>query len=197
MTNKDLIMQMVNKNNGVITTAQVSTAGLNRGDLRKLLYVGLLERVSRGVYSKVDILGDEFYNLQTRFKKGIFSLETALFLTGYIDRTPSKFNMMFPIGYNTSVLKSQNVKFSRTKRDTYEMGIQDVKTPGGNIVRAYCVEKTLCDILKGKNHIDVQIVSESFKKYSKNSKKDIPLLSKYAKILGVESKLRSYLEVLI
>jgi len=197
MTNKDLIMQLVQKNNGAITTAQVSKAGLARGDLQSLVKEGFLERVSRGIYMKEDALGDEFFNLQTRYKKGVFSLGTALFLFDFTDRTPSRLNMTFPIGYNTSVLQSQNINFNRVKKDIYEMGVVEIKTPGGNLVKAYCIEKTLCDLLKGRNHTDVQIVSEAFKRYAKIHTKNIPLLSKYAKILRVEKRLRSYLEVLI
>ena len=77
------------------------------------------------------------------------------------------------------------------------MGIIDIKTPGGNLVKVYSIERTLCDILKVRSHTDIQIVSEAFKRYSKRENKNIPLISEYAKLLKVEKKLRSYLEVLL
>ena len=70
-------------------------------------------------------------------------------------------------------------------------------TPGGNTVRGYCAERTLCDILKPRNQVDVQVVTGAFKRYAARKEKNIPILSEYAKALHVEAKLRSYLEVLL
>jgi len=197
MTSKDVIMQMVHENKGTITAEQVSKAGLSRGSLKYLADKGLLIRSARGVYILPEIWEDELFNLQTRFKKGIFSQETALFLFDLTDRTPSRYHMTFPLGYNTTSLNSENVKYCRVKNDIYELGVTTVKTPGNNWVRAYGIERTLCDILKGRNHVDIQIISDAFKRYAKSKDKNIPLLSEYAKILRVEKKIRSYLEVLI
>lgn len=197
MTNKDMIMYMVLENKGTITSEQVSKAGLSRGSLKYLADKGLLIRSARGVYILPEIWEDEFFNLQARFKKGIFSQETALFLFGLTDRTPSRYHMTFPLGYNTTALNSENVSYCRVKKDIYELGITKAKTPGNNWVKVYGIERTLCDILKGRNHTDIQIISDTFKRYAKSSGKNIPLLSEYAKILRVEKKVRSYLEVLL
>ena len=83
------------------------------------------------------------------------------------------------------------------KKEIYDLGIEDVTTPGGNVVRAYSVERTLCDILKPHSCVDIQVVTEAFKRYAANSDKNIPVLSELAKLLKVEIKLRSYLEVLL
>jgi hypothetical protein len=77
------------------------------------------------------------------------------------------------------------------------MGIVNIKTPTGNLVRAYNMERTLCDIIRTQSNTDIQIVSEAFKRYAKRNDKNIPLLSEYAKKLRVEAKLRSYMEVLL
>ena len=70
-------------------------------------------------------------------------------------------------------------------------------TPGGNTVRAYSVERTLCDILRPHSSVDIQVVTGAFKCYATRTDKNIPLLSEYAKTLKVEKKLRAYLEVLL
>lgn len=137
------------------------------------------------------------YNLQVQFKRGIFSGETALFLNDLTDRTPNRYQMTFPIGYNVASLKKENVKAIRTKEEFYELGVITVLTPAGNPVRAYGREKILCDILRGRSNTDIQIVSDAFKQYAKSDNKNIPLISEYAQILRVEKRLRSYLEVLI
>lgn len=197
MINAEIIMKMVKENNGTITSAEVTKAGLPRWSLKTLVDSGKLERSARGVYILPEIWDDEMYNLQVQFKRGIFSGETALFLNDLTDRTPNRYQMTFPIGYNVTSLKNENVKAIRTKEEFYELGVITLLTPAGNPVRTYSREKTLCDILRGRSNTDIQIVSEAFKQYAKSNNKNIPLLSEYAKILRVEKRLRSYLEVLI
>lgn len=197
MKNAELIMRMAKENNGVITSAKVTESGLSRGTLKYLTDIGKLERSARGVYILPEVWDDEIYNLQVQFKSGIFSGETALFLNDLTDRTPNNYQMTFPIGYNVTSLKNENVKAVRAAKKLYELGIITVLTPGGNPVRTYNKEKTLCDILRGRSNTDIQIVSDAFKQYVRSENINIPLLSEYAKILRVEKKLRSYLEVLI
>lgn len=191
------IMKLINENNGTITTAQIIKAGIPRGSLKHLVDKGVLERSARGVYILPELFDDEMYNIQSRFKKCIFSGETALYLHGLTDRTPSRFDITFPLNYNTSNLKTENVRAVRTKMELYDIGVINVNTPAGNSVRVYNVERTLCEILKKRSNTDIQVISEAFKRYTSGSKKNIPLLSKYAKIFRVEKRLRAYLEVLI
>lgn len=197
MKKSDEFIKTVKKYNGTITSAQVVKEGFSRGSLKYLADKGLIDRSARGVYILPDMLDDELFNLHTRFKKGIFSGETALFLNDLTDRTPNRFQMTFPLSYNTTNLKDENVKCVRVKENLYDLGVVDLRTPGGNIVKAYGVERTLCDILRGHSNTDIQIVSEAFKRYAKRTNKNIPLLSEYSKKLRVEKRIRSYLEVLL
>jgi hypothetical protein len=86
-----------------------------RDSLKHLVDTGILEHASRGGYQLAEIWDDEMYQLQIRYKKGIFSGETALFLSDLTDRTPNRFQMTFPLKYNVCVLKKENVNCNRTK----------------------------------------------------------------------------------
>lgn len=197
MKNSQEIVNLAKQNNGVITTAMVVAAGFSRGSIKYLADTGVIEKASRGVYILPEVWEDEFVNLQSRFKRGIFSLGTALFLCELTDRTPGKYHMTFPGTYNLSGPKTAGVLCSGSKQPLYSLGIEELTTPGGNVVRAYGAERTLCDILKPRNHTDLQIVTDAFKKYAARREKNIPLLSEYARVLHVEYKLRSYMEVLL
>ena len=197
MTNSEKILEILKKNNGVITTAEVTEAGISRGSLKYLVDTGVIERAVRGVYQFADVWDDEMYHLQVRYKKGIFSGETALFLHDLTDRTPMRFQMTFPNSYNLTNVKSENIKCNRVIKELYELGVVEIKTPTGNLVRTYNMERSLCDILRTQSDTDIQIVSDAFKRYMKRNDKNIPLLSEYAKKLRVEAKLRSYMEVLL
>ena len=184
MTHADRILQMAHKNHGTVTTAEVTNAGI-------------LEHVERGVYVIPTVLNDEMYSLQTRLRRGIFSHETALFIHDLTDRTPIKFSMTFPLGYNTTSLQKENVTYVRVKKDRFDIGVVWAKSPGGNPIRVYNAERTLCDLLRGRSSTDIQVLTDALRRYTRLKKRDIPLLSEYAKIFHVEKKLQLYLDVLL
>lgn len=191
------IIKIAKKNKGFVTTAMVVAAGFSRGNITYLVDKGELERSSRGVYILPEVWDDELFNMQNKFKRGIYSLETALFLWDLTDRTPNTYTMTFPSTYNVTKPKAEQIKCTQCKEDLYLTGIEEIITPSGNFVKVYNMERTLCDILKSRNHVDIQIVTESFKRYIARLDKNIPLLSEYAKIFKVEKQLRAYLEVLL
>ena len=191
------IIKMAKENNGTVTTAMVVAAGFSRGNIKYLVDKGMIEKSARGVYILPEVWDDEIFNLQNRFKRGIYSHETALFLWDLTDRTPNRYHMTFPVNYNLTKPKEEDVRCAQCKKELYDLGIAEVTTPGGHTVRAYSVERTLCDILRPHSHVDIQIVTEAFKHFVNRSDKNIPILSEYAKNLNVETRLRSYLEVLL
>lgn len=197
MNVSDKIIQLAKENNGVVTAAILSDKGILRGNLKKLVDEGKLEKTARGVYILPEIWEDEFVNLQARFKKGVFSNETALFLWDLTDQTPNRYDMTFPHNYNLTNVKSEGVNCSRVKQEWYAEGKTQLESPGGNRITVYNMERTLCDILRKRGGINIGIITEAFKRYTARNDKNIPLLSEYAKMFRVEEKVRSYLEVLI
>lgn len=197
MNVSDKIIQLAKENNGVVTAAILSDKGILRGNLKKLVDEGKLEKTARGVYILPEIWEDEFVNLQARFKKGVFSNETALFLWDLTDQTPNRYDMTFPHNYNLTNVKSEGVNCSRVKQEWYAEGKTQLESPGGNRITVYNMERTLCDILRKRGGINTGIITEAFKRYAARNDKNIPLLSEYAKMFRVEEKVRSYLEVLI
>ena len=191
------ILEYAKENNGIITTEMVCREGISRGVLKYLSDSGALEKSSRGVYILPEAWEDEFVSVQTRFKRGVFSLETALYLCDLTDRTPERFHMTFPATYNLSGPKREGILCSGAKEPLYSLGVQEIRTPGGNMVRAYCAERSVCDILRPRNHTDIQIVADAVKKYVSAKGRNLHLLSEYARELHVEDRLRTYLEVLL
>lgn len=197
MTIAERIINMAKENNGMVTSAMIDAAGISRGSLKYLTDKGKLERITRGVYSLPDIWEDEIYSLQIRYGRGIYSGETALFLWNLTDRTPICYSMTFPAAYNVSSAKRENILCSMVKEPFYSMGVTEVETPGKHMVGCYCMEKTLCDILKPKAGTDIQLISEAFKRYVKRKDRNIPLLMEYAKTMKLEKRISTYLEVLL
>lgn len=197
MGNKKTIEELLKASaDGTITAAQVTEAGLHRSVLQKLVDSGELYRFGRGLYVQSSAWEDDFYLLQRKYARGIYSHDTALYLLGYSDRTPAKYTMTFPKGYNTPSLKQENIIVKRVVPDNYEFGRIGIQSPSDNPIRVYDLERTLCDILRGSGS-DIQIVGEAMKRYAASKSKDIHKLMQYAEQLRVKPKVLHYMEVLL
>ncbi|MBQ0058963.1 MAG: type IV toxin-antitoxin system AbiEi family antitoxin domain-containing protein [Lachnospiraceae bacterium] len=185
-----------NADNGLITSRTITEHGMHRSILSEMVKQGELIRCSRGIYMLVDEWEDEFYLLQQRYKRGIFSHATALYLLGYSERVPLSFHMTFPTKYNSQSLKQENVVVTRVNDNNYELGVSSVATPSGNQVQIYDLERSLCDVVRGSGD-DIQIIQFAMKKYISSKERDINKLMRYAKQLRVEPKVRKYVEVLL
>jgi predicted transcriptional regulator of viral defense system len=123
----DKIEKMVQSSpNGIITVAQLTKAGLHRGYLHNFVESGELYRFGRGLYVQSSAWEDDFYLLQQKYSRGIYSHDTALYLLGYSDRTPAKYTMTFPKGYNALSLKQETLIVKRAIPENYDFGIIEI-----------------------------------------------------------------------
>lgn len=182
--------------NGTITTAQITAAGLHRSVLQELVKNGIVYRFGRGLYVINNAWEDDFYLLQRKYRRGIYSHDTALYLLGYSDRAPAKYTMTFPKGYNAVSLKQENLIVKRVIPENYEFGTCETVSPSGNPIQVYDLERTLCDILRGSGS-DIQIVGDAMKRYAMSKNKNINRLMLYADQLHVKPKVLRYMEVLL
>lgn len=191
------IQAIAEKNNGFIKTAQVEQLGISRPMLRKYTESGKLEQVCKGLYILTSDMADEYALLQARSKFAVFSYGTALFLWGLSDRTPHTYDITVPRGTNVSLLKrdNPNLRCHYVQPDVYEIGISETISPQGATVRLYDKERCICDLIRDKDQIDMQLYSQAIKDYFKTKPSNRKLL-KYGKLFGIEEKIRTYMEVL-
>ena len=198
MTDNEAVIQGILKNNnGIVTTTQVTEARIPRRCLSAMVESGAIYRVARGIYALPEVWEDELFFMQYRFSKGVFSHETALYLHGLTDRTPIRYTMTFPFGYNTGSVKKQGIIAKLSTEETYELGIINIPSPSGNPVKAYDIERTLCDIVKARHRADIQVINQAMKTYASSKNKDIAKLMNYADRLRVKPKVLKYMEVLL
>ena len=197
MTKADKILELVNKNNGYITSKDVKNAKINSAELTKLVRLNKLERISRGFYCLKSSFCDDYYKYQLKSKNCIFSHETALYFYDLSDRTPLYFDMTVPFGYNGSLRTNKGIILHYIKKELLELGLTSTESPFGMKLKVYDMERTICDIIKNKNKMDIEIFTKALQRYSKSKEKDLNKLMRYAKKLKVDKKVREYMEVLL
>ncbi len=182
--------------NGYLTTKDVVSNNIPRIYLTKLVKDDKIERVSRGVYIKKNVLVDEFIILQSKSKTAIYSNTTALYLYGFSNRVPIKYDITINNGYNGTLQKDSNVNLFYTKKELLNLGVTNYKLDSGNIIRVYDLDKTICDIIKNKKKIDAEIFNKAIRVYFYSNKKNTLKLYEYAKKMNIYNKVRDIFEVL-
>lgn len=193
----ETLTDIVTNYNGYVTSAQVTAAGIPRRKLSEAVHAGELIQIDRGLYALPDVWEDPLYIAQHRFSRGIFSDDTALYLHGMTDRAPFAPTMTFPRSYNATAARAAGIVCRTCADDVLDLGLCKVRTEYGNAVRAYDAERTLCDLVRGQGTPDAQLVTPSMKAYVRSKDRDPMKLISYARDLGVEAKIRNYLEVLL
>jgi len=135
--------------------------------------------------------------LQEQCRDAIFSYGTALYLLGLSDRTPHVYDITIPRGKNITILKrdNPNLRCHYLSRKFYEIGITQMCSPQGAEVKLYDKERCICDLIRNKERMDMQLYSQAIKDYFKTKPNNRKLL-KYGKLFGIEDKIRIYIEVL-
>lgn len=83
------------------------------------------------------------------------------------------------------------------KPELHNLGRSIMKTPFGNEVSCYDLERTICDIVRSRNKVGTETFLAALKAYAVRSDKNLNRLYSYAKQLRVSGILRRYLEVLL
>lgn len=91
----------------------------------------------------------------------------------------------------------EDLQVHYVKKDLYELGTTEIKSPQGNLVPVYDVERTICDIIIDREKIDKQIFTEAIKRYFKSKNKNLRRLITYSIQFKIEDEIRKYLEVLV
>ena len=190
------IIEYLKRNNGILSYREVKEAGLSYRTYRKMIEQELLEPLGNGLYGLTDNYMDDWYLIQLRNPKGVYALDTALWLHGLSLTVPFEKTMMFPYGVNTSTIKqAQEVKPVVT-RTNFDVGIVEIERQKGQRIRIYEIERTLVECLRPVYKMDVQLIAQAFKLYFQKYSVNYQKLMYYAKLFRVTDKIYSYIEVL-
>ena len=155
---------------------------------------GLIEKVASGIYIDTNKIEDNYYVFSLSMPNTIYSHMTALYFHGLSIKAPNdKYDITVKKTYNSKHLKNHEVFY--VSDDIYELGLTEVKTPIGNNVRVYDIERCICDIIRSKNRMDSEHVKYSIRAYLKRKDKDLVKLSNYAKEMGIKKEVMNYIEV--
>ncbi|MDD2504642.1 MAG: type IV toxin-antitoxin system AbiEi family antitoxin domain-containing protein [Bacilli bacterium] len=196
MNNEEQILNLAKDNNGYITTSMVEANGIKRQFLGYLVKKGKIERVDRGIYILPEEPEDIYFILQNKSKKMIFSHITALRFHNLSDRIPHIIDITVTNEYRGSLQDKKDINLFRIKKEFIDLGMIYVKSPYGNLIKIYDLERSICDIIRNKKNIELELFNKAIRGYYNKTNKDQIKLFDYAKKLGIEQEVLNAFEVL-
>ncbi|HKL73132.1 MAG TPA: type IV toxin-antitoxin system AbiEi family antitoxin domain-containing protein [Candidatus Onthovivens sp.] len=189
------INKIINENFGIITTKDCLDNDIPSIYLTRMVSKNLLFRIQKGIYSINPNEYDDYYFFQFRFSKAIYSYQSSLFFHGLTDRVPFQKEITLYKGYNPHSIP-KNVVVHFVNKDLYQIGISELKTQFGNSIKVYDKERTICDLIRNRKEVDVEIFRKAINGYFNSTDKNVFRLYRYAHTFKIEKEVNDILEVL-
>lgn len=196
---QSLLYKIFESNNGYASTNEIERAGISRIYLSKLANKGFIERIKRGVYywPNTPLTGHSgLVAASLIVPKGVICLLSALSYYELTTYSPREIFVAIEREMKVKIPNYPPIKLFYFAEKQYKAGIKKVRI-GKRTVKIYSEEKTICDCLKYRNKIGIDIFKESLKEYLRRPDRNLEALIKFAKLSNVEKDMRTYLEVLV
>lgn len=192
---KNQIKEYVKTSGGIVTSKYCREHNIPTIYLNRLVEEGFLFNAKRGIYLTKDGNYDEFYFFQLRYPKAIYSYNTALYFIDRTDKLSHTIDITVYNGYKFNE-KMKNVDVHYVDKRIYDIGIVEVETAYGNKVKAYSLERVLCDFLVHKNEIDSEDYLKLVQSYIYDKNKDVSSFYNLIIKMGVAEKIMDVVQIM-
>ena len=181
-----------------ITPMDAEAHGISKADFYKYVRENGLEKVEHGIYAMPGEWIDELYIIHKRCPQAVFSHDEAFYYHGLTDREPITHTITLYSGYNFHRLKKDGrCKVYTVKKELVALGKTTVTDSCGNEIPMYDLERTVCDLVRSRNSLEIQDFNAVLKSYVSRRDKDLNRLMEYAAQFKIQNVLRKYMEVLL
>ena len=186
---------MVREQNSYLTSASVKQQG--RTAYYKMLASarqGELIQVRRGVYANIDQLSGNMIDINTIVPDGILCLWSAWNIHQLTTSMPQAFHVAVKRDRKVTLPSFPKMEIHHYTESILEIGLMNMKIDGINI-RVYDIERCVCDAVKFRNKVGMDVCSEILNNYLNRPNRNLSKLMKYARKLRVGTTLEQYLQV--
>lgn len=165
---------------------------------RNLVEKGIIIQICHGLYSLPAI---ESYNSLHEallvIPGGIICMGTALSFYELTTWNPPDMHVAIPHGRKVVLPDYPPIKLYHPSGSFFTTGITQTTLYSGHSISIYDLEKTVCDAIRYRNRIGIDVMKESLVEYISRRDKNLTKLYEYAKTLKIISVLQRYMEVLL
>jgi len=195
------ISQIFEAHNWVLSTKQLLAHKIYPYQIKKMIHSGEIYKLKYGWYKfehiKAESPEHEYYEICKMIPKGVFSLLSAAFYYQLTTFIPSAHQISIPRKSTPPRFNYPPVDYFYWDSNPYELGKELIYTNEQNFFYIYNIEKTVCDLIKYRNQIGMEVCKEVLKAYLNKKNRNLDLLTEYAKKLRISKTLNSYLTILL
>ena len=181
-----------------LTPKAAKQLGISKYQFYQYVHQNDLQALRKGIYVDEMTWIDELYVLHQRCPNAVFSHDEALYYHELVDREPLLHTLTIYSGYNAHRLRADGkCKVYTVKKELLNVGKITVQDNDGHQIPIYYLERTICDLIRNRNKMEVQDFNAALKTYISRTDKNLNRLMEYAKLFRVDNIVRSYMEVLL
>lgn len=155
---------------------------------------GELIQVRRGVYANIDQLSGNMIDINAVVPEGILCVWSAWSIHQLTTSMPQAFHIAIKRGRKVSIPSFPRIEVHHYMEDLLKIGVISMIIDGFNI-RLYDVERCVCDAIKFRNKVGMDVCSEIINNYLERPDRNLSKLMDYARKLRVGKILEQYLQV--
>jgi predicted transcriptional regulator of viral defense system len=187
------------KKNPIFKPNEVTSFGIKRTELERLVISGKILKIGRGLYSNKDREFTEnmmVLELMKRMPSAVLSHLSALQFHGVTTQNPH--GVWVTVKNRTWIPRIENpdVNITRVNERIYARDIEIHKIDGMDI-KIYSLARTCADCFKFRNKVGIDVAIEALKEIIRKRKATIDELTVAAKYCRVVRIIRPYLEAII
>ena len=161
--------------------------------LRRAAKEGALVRIRKGIYATPAALATTIIDVESIIPHGVLCLYSAFAHYGLSTQVPAATCVAIDAKRKVSLPEYPPIDLYYWKKENLALGVirREISTYSVLITD---LERTVCDAVKYRNKIGLDVCGEVLDSYLKKENRNISLLHKYARQLRVENILTKYLE---
>lgn len=150
--------------------------------------------IRRGVYATMEQLADVMIDLDIVVPGGVFCLFSAWNIHGLTTSLPQAYHVAIKRGRKIRLPEFPPIELHFITEDLMDLGVEEQMVSGYR-VKVYSLERSVCDAIKYRNKIGMDVCSEVVNNYLIRPDRNLTLLMDYANKLRVAKTLQKYLEI--
>lgn len=186
------IIDIVNQRGGIVSAKDLTRAEYTR--VLRAVGRGELIKVRQGVYATPQSLVNTMVDVEKIVPNGVICLYNAWAYHKLSTTIPPSVCIAIETKRKVRLPDDTSVQLYYWKKEYLHFGIEEQEYSGYK-VRITDLERSVCDAIKYRNKIGLDLCGEVVRSYLKRTDRSLSKLYVYAKRLRVANVLKNYLEI--
>jgi hypothetical protein len=191
-------LQLV-RERGTVRPRDLAARNIPADYLYRLNRLGLVDRVSRGLYAWPEAQITEHHSLAEaarQISRGVVCLLSALRFHRLTTQSPHEVWMAIPPKAWMPKIEYPKLRFLRFSGEAFTGMVQEREVEGV-VVRVYSIAKTVADCFKYRNKVGVEVALEALRDCWRGKRATMDELWEAARVCRMTNVMRPYLEAIV